>query len=122
MFTRVLLVVSLVINVGLYYGWFDVGQYQNYVDKFIAEGREAFTKDPKLQQVVETVQDKVQEIYGKDADDVKQELEGASTDEVELYVDEQFAELSDGDAKELVDYIVADSATSSVTGSVTTEE
>lgn len=42
---RIILLISLAFNIALYYGWMDIGQYRNYVDKSIEDLKEIANSD-----------------------------------------------------------------------------
>jgi len=76
---KILLIISVFINIVLYFGWVDVGQYRNYVDSTIELGQQ-FTESDEFQ----AIKDNTSELGTQIINNAKKDGLGINQLEVDL--------------------------------------
>lgn len=109
MIIRILLIISLIFNVALYFGWIDVGQYRNYVDKWFQVSKD-LTDETKRNEMLnqdwlKLAKDKLSEKYWKDLEKVKQDLKSKSEQQIKDYLKKTYTWLNDQEIDKVTDYI-----------------
>lgn len=109
MIYKILLFVSLVFNIALYFGWIDVGQYRNYVDKWFEVSKD-LTDENKRNQLLNQdwlnlAKEQLLQKYWKDLEKIKLDLKSKSQQEVKDYLKKNYTWLNDQQIEKVSEYI-----------------
>lgn len=103
---KIILWISLAFNVALYFGWIDVGQYRNYVDKWIQTSKDII-QSPEFQTALTSAGDKLKQAYGKDLEQaqlqIKAQIRTQGEAKAREYIKKNFSGLNDTEITALLE-------------------
>ena len=114
MICKLILIVSLVFNILLYFGIIDLGQYRGYIDKWIEIWKKAYNSE-EMQQFIDLgwkiIRNTKEDVVANFWDDYEM-LKSKSKDEIKKYLKEKYPNMEEKYATIVIDQILSSQAAS----------